>query len=120
MAATARQGAGRSPDAPDWYRLSPHDVAALSTSFRAVGLSAERAAELLERDGPNALPVEQAVAGWRRFARQYRSYMQMILVGAAIVSLAIQEWSTGSAADRHHGGQCGRRACARRARRRAR
>ena len=33
--------------------------------------------------------------GWRRFAEQYRSYMQIILVAAAIVSLAIKEWSTG-------------------------
>ena len=32
--------------------------------------------------------------GWRRFLGQYRSYMQLILVGAAIVSLAIKEWST--------------------------
>ena len=33
--------------------------------------------------------------GWRRFVQQYTSYMQIILVGAAIVSLAIKEWSTG-------------------------
>ena len=33
--------------------------------------------------------------GWKRFLHQYRTYMQLILVGAAIVSLAIQEWSTG-------------------------
>ena len=33
--------------------------------------------------------------GWKRFVGQYRSYMQMILLGAAIVSLAIKEWSTG-------------------------
>ncbi len=32
---------------------------------------------------------------WRRFLEQYRSYMQMILLAAAIVSLAIKEWSTG-------------------------
>ncbi len=35
------------------------------------------------------------VPGWRRFVAQYQSYMQMILLGAAIVSLAIKEWSTG-------------------------
>jgi len=29
------------------------------------------------------------------FAAQYRSYIQLILVGAAIVSLAIKEWTTG-------------------------
>jgi Ca2+-transporting ATPase len=61
----------------------------------AVGLSSSQAAELLEQHGPNALPVEQPPPEWRRFLEQYRSYMQLILVGAAIVSLAIQEWTTG-------------------------
>ena len=32
--------------------------------------------------------------GWRRFVDQYRAYMQIILSVAAIVSLAIKEWST--------------------------
>ena len=73
----------------------PEDVGARLGVDPAVGLSVERAAELLDRHGPNALPVEQPVPGWRRLARQYRSYMQMILLGAAIVSLAIKEWSTG-------------------------
>ena len=44
--------------------------------------------------GPNALPEEKPEPEWRRFLEQYRSYMQLILVGAAIVSLAIKEWST--------------------------
>ena len=61
----------------------------------SVGLSGQKAAELLESHGPNALPAEAAVPGWRRFLEQYRSYMQIILVAAAIVSLAIKEWSTG-------------------------
>ena len=59
----------------------------------AVGLSSAEAADRLDRDGPNALPVEKAVPGWKRLLQQYRSYMQIILVGAAIVSLAIKEWS---------------------------
>jgi len=33
--------------------------------------------------------------GWRRFLDQYRCYMQLILVGTAVVSLVIKEWSTG-------------------------
>jgi hypothetical protein len=36
-----------------------------------------------------------SIPGWRRLSAQYRSYMQIILLGAAIVSLAIQEWSIG-------------------------
>jgi Ca2+-transporting ATPase len=45
-------------------------------------------------NGPNALPEEKATPGWRRFLDEYRSYMQIILVAAAIVSLLIKEWST--------------------------
>ena len=54
-----------------------------------------RAAELLSEHGPNTLPTEKATPGWRRFLDQYRSYMQLILLAAAIVSLAVKEWSTG-------------------------
>jgi P-type Ca2+ transporter type 2C len=78
-----------------WYSLATEDVASRLGVDPRVGLSSRQAAELLERHGRNSLPVEQSVPGWRRFWAQYRSYMQMILVGAAIVSLAIKEWSTG-------------------------
>jgi P-type Ca2+ transporter type 2C len=95
MATAANPRIDRAAPTDDWWRLSPEDVGARLGVDPAVGLSVERAAELLDRQGPNALPVEQQVPGWRRLGRQYRSYMQMILVGAAIVSLAIKEWSTG-------------------------
>jgi P-type Ca2+ transporter type 2C len=77
-----------------WYSAAPDEITARLGVDPAVGLSSRQAADLLERHGPNALPVEQAVPGWKRFIGQYRTYMQLILVGAAIVSLAIKEWST--------------------------
>jgi Ca2+-transporting ATPase len=77
-----------------WYSATPEEVTAKLGVDPAVGLSSRQAADLLERNGPNALPVEQSVPGWKRFIGQYRTYMQLILVGAAIVSLAIKEWST--------------------------
>jgi P-type Ca2+ transporter type 2C len=78
-----------------WYARSPEEVAERLHVDPAVGLSSGRAAELLAQHGPNALPVEQAIAGWRRFFQQYHSYMQIILIAAAIVSLAVKQWSTG-------------------------
>jgi len=48
-----------------------------------------RAAELLATNGPNALPEERAKPAWVRIVEQYRSYLQVILVGAAIVSLML-------------------------------
>src|SRR3954449_343052 len=80
-------------DAP-WYRLDAEEVAARLAVDPSSGLTAAAAAEQLSRDGPNALPAEATVPGWRRFVDQYRSYMQIILVGAAIVSLVVQEWGT--------------------------
>jgi Ca2+-transporting ATPase len=79
----------------EWYRVSAQDVARELGTDPAVGLSSQQATDLLHRHGPNALPVEAPVPGWRRFVGQYRSYMQMILLGAAVVSLAIKQWSTG-------------------------
>jgi P-type Ca2+ transporter type 2C len=78
-----------------WYSVPPDQVAARLNVDPSTGLSTQKATELLERHGPNSLPVEKAVPGWRRFLEQYRSYMQIILLAAAIVSLAIKEWSTG-------------------------
>ncbi|MGH2882198.1 MAG: cation-translocating P-type ATPase, partial [Solirubrobacteraceae bacterium] len=78
-----------------WYRVSPGEVATRLGVDPSVGLSSQKAAELLQSHGPNALPAEATVPGWRRFLEQYRSYMQIILLAAAIVSLAIKEWSTG-------------------------
>ena len=78
----------------DWYALDPAEVAARFGAVVDSGLSAAEASARLERNGPNALPVEQPPSQLRRLLAQYASYMQLILVGAAIVSLAIKEWST--------------------------
>ncbi|MDX2388514.1 MULTISPECIES: HAD-IC family P-type ATPase [unclassified Streptomyces] len=77
-----------------WYTRSPEEVMAAFGVDPAAGLSAARAAELLAEHGPNALPEEQRTPAWLRFLAQYRSYMQIVLVAAAIVSLVIQEWTT--------------------------
>ena len=80
-----------------WYALTPEDVAKRLDVDPAQGLSAAKAAELLQKNGPNALPAEATVPGWKQFLAQYRSYMQIILVGAAIASILIGEVSTGIA-----------------------
>ena len=94
MAVHADTDGQRATASRAWYACPAGEVA---TAFRvdpAAGLTAARAAELLATDGPNALPEEKPKPGWRRFAGEYRSYMQIILVAAAIVSLLIKEWST--------------------------
>ena len=78
----------------NWYARSTDEVTTALGVDPAVGLTAARAAELLAANGPNALPEEKPKPGWRRFLEQYRAYMQIILVVAAVVSLLVKEWST--------------------------
>jgi P-type Ca2+ transporter type 2C len=93
-AATAPSSSQRL-DEDGWYGLAPADVAARVHVDPTVGLTRNQAADLLLQHGPNALPAEASVPTWRRFVDQYRTYMQLILVAAAVVSLVIKEWSTG-------------------------
>ena len=75
-----RQRPRRQGPAERWYALSADDVAARLGVDPASGLSAAKAAELLQKNGPNELPAEKAEPGWRRFLDQYRAYMQIILL----------------------------------------
>ncbi|PBC63858.1 ATPase [Streptomyces sp. Tue6028] len=94
---TAQTEAPHEPtgDGRTWYTSAPEEVAAAFDVDPAVGLPSARAAEVLRANGPNALPEEKPLPGWRRYLAQYRSYMQLVLVAAAVVSLVIKEWSTG-------------------------
>jgi P-type Ca2+ transporter type 2C len=94
MSTQADAAGGSAAAGWNWYSRSPEQVAADLGVNPAVGLSATRPAGLLKANGPNALPEEKAKPGWRRFLGQYRSYMQIILVAAAVVSLAIRQWNT--------------------------
>src|SRR6185437_7331079 len=95
MTTQARAAEGQAANAGRWYALSPDAVAAALGVDPAAGLGAARAVGLLRDNGPNSLPEEKPQPGWRRFLDQYRSYMQIILIVAALVSLLISEWSTG-------------------------
>ncbi|MFJ2598167.1 cation-translocating P-type ATPase [Streptomyces erythrochromogenes] len=95
MTVRAASAGGRPPAPGDaWYTRTPEEVVAAFGVDPAVGLSAARAAELLTAHGPNALPEEKRTPAWRRFLAQYRSYMQIVLLAAAVVSLLIREWTT--------------------------
>ncbi|HTX13218.1 MAG TPA: cation-transporting P-type ATPase [Solirubrobacteraceae bacterium] len=94
-ATPARSGPQEPSAGNGWYGVATAEVASRIGVDPAVGLTGRQAADLLAQHGPNSLPAEATVPGWRRFLDQYRTYMQLILVAAAIVSLAIKEWSTG-------------------------
>ena len=95
MATTDKATAAAAEPAERWYALSADEVAHKLGVDLGSGLPAAKAAELLHEDGPNELPAEKGEPGWRRFLDQYRAYMQIILLIAAVVSLVIGQWSTG-------------------------
>ncbi len=82
---------------PQWYALDPDAVATQVGVDPATGLSAATAAKRLADNGPNALPAEAQPPGWKLFLAQYKSYMQIILVVAALASLVIGQIRTGVA-----------------------
>jgi Ca2+-transporting ATPase len=94
MTATTTQA---SPDdqTVDWYRLSGDEVCGRLNVDPTVGLSDAEVTSRRERYGPNKLAEEAKEPTWKAFLRQYRDLMQLVLVGAAVVSIvAIQDVST--------------------------
>jgi Ca2+-transporting ATPase len=93
---TVSQAAPAAASVP-WYSRSAEETASGVGVSVDTGLSGVEAAARLARNGPNALAAEASAPGWKRFLAQYKSYMQIILVGAAIASILIGEVATGLA-----------------------
>ena len=96
MATTDQASASTGEATQRWYALAANDAVKQLGVDPATGLSAAKAAELLQKNGPNELPAEKPTPEWRRFLGQYRSYMQILLLIAGVASLAIGQWSTGA------------------------
>ncbi|MCX5535296.1 HAD-IC family P-type ATPase [Streptomyces sp. NBC_00006] len=77
-----------------WHAEPADSVARELGVDPAEGLDTARAAARRDKYGPNALPEEKPTPALRRLLGQFVSYMQIILVVSAAVSLAIQEWGT--------------------------
>ncbi len=93
-AAAARPVAAAGSGDPPPYARDAADVVEAVGSDVAVGLTGAEAAQRLAKNGPNALPAESAPPAWQQFLVQYKNYMQIILLAAAIGSLLIGEVST--------------------------
>ena len=70
------------------------DAAAVAGQFGVdpgQGLSASEAAERLRTQGPNKLAGAKKESGFKAFVRQYQDFMQIILLGAAIVNALVTD-----------------------------
>lgn len=90
MTATIPQAADES--SVDWYALPADEVCRRLGVDPAVGLTDTEVAERRARYGSNKLAEQPPEPAWRAFLRQYKDLMQLVLVGAAVVSIvAIQD-----------------------------
>jgi Ca2+-transporting ATPase len=79
----------------DWHGLSGEDTCRQLDVDPVVGLSVAEVEARRRRYGANKLAEEAKEPGWKAFLRQYRDLMQLVLVGAAVVSIvALQDVST--------------------------
>ncbi len=77
-----------------WYIQSKDEVSKKLGVSPTEGLSSVEAANRLKNYGPNVLEEEKEKPAWRKWLEQYKAYMQIVLVIAAIVSLLIGEFRT--------------------------
>jgi Ca2+-transporting ATPase len=73
----------------DWYGRRAEEVARSFGVDPARGLPTDEAAIRLERYGPNRLTGAAKEPTWRAFLRQYEDFMQLVLVGAGVINLAV-------------------------------
>jgi Ca2+-transporting ATPase len=80
----------------NWHGLTADEACAQFGVDPRTGLDAAEVERRRAEVGPNKLAEAEKEPAWRAFLRQYRDLMQLVLLGAAIVSIvALQEWSTG-------------------------
>jgi P-type Ca2+ transporter type 2C len=94
---TGTPAPGVAPDdaGPVWHTLSADGVLQAEHVDEQSGLSSAEAVARAERFGPNKFDAGKPEPRWRAFLRQYADLMQIVLLVAGLVSLALQEWETG-------------------------
>src|SRR3954451_17254352 len=75
------------PRAPHWHVPSPGGAVHELDVRPEVGLTSEEAAQRLQRHGPNRFAEAKAEPRWHAFLRQYEDPMQIVLLGAGVISI---------------------------------
>jgi Ca2+-transporting ATPase len=80
-----------------WHSIAIEELATALATDPLQGLSREEAADRLVRDGPNAMRTASGPSPADLLLGQFRSLVVWLLIGAAIVSIALGEWIDGAA-----------------------
>jgi P-type Ca2+ transporter type 2C len=84
-----------SQDNENWYKLNAKQAADKLGVDPQTGLTNAEAEARLQKYGANILVSKKKESGFHAFARQYRDFMQIILVAAGVISLIFtQQWGT--------------------------
>src|SRR6516165_2212652 len=85
----------RRSDAIRWHAMSVEEACRELGVEPAAGLDSGEVERRRARYGANRLAEAKKEPGWHAFLRQYKDLMQLMLVGAAVVSVvALDEWHT--------------------------
>jgi P-type Ca2+ transporter type 2C len=74
---------------PDWHGLDEASVLRELDVELKKGLSADAARDRLASVGPNRLTATKKESGLQAFLRQYKDFMQLVLLAAAIINLVV-------------------------------
>ena len=79
----------------DWHGLDVARITAMLEVAPERGLDKEEVSRRISQYGPNLMAEKKKEAGWQAFLRQYRDFMQIVLLGAAIINIVVTgDWST--------------------------
>jgi len=98
MSIDTAQGSGQlvPGEVTAWHGLTAEQACAQLGVEPAQGLDGVEVERRRAEVGSNRLAEAKREPGWQAFLRQYRDLMQIVLLGAAVVSMvALQEFSTG-------------------------
>jgi P-type Ca2+ transporter type 2C len=87
--ATGSATTGDAATGPAWHTLQTDEALAAQGVAANTGLSAAEVERRRGQFGRNEFTRAEKEPGWRAFLRQYRDLMQLVLVGAALVSFFI-------------------------------
>jgi P-type Ca2+ transporter type 2C len=85
-------------DGPVWHTLRTDQVLQAEQVDGQHGLTSAEAAARVERFGLNTFDAGRVEPRWRAFVRQYADLMQLVLLGAGLVSLGLQQEGKAAAA----------------------
>jgi P-type Ca2+ transporter type 2C len=78
-----------------WFTLSSEQVAKELAVDPAKGLSKSEVEARKQKYGANVLAGKKKEPGWQKFLRQYKDFMQILLLGAAVVNqIFVHQWNT--------------------------